>query len=184
MTPDAGDLEERRFSHWASSRKPTSLPVMGLIRILVDGYSLLHAWPTLASGFARHSEAARAELIHVLTRYQDASGTPVSVIFDGQGARTRPEPRRKEPGVEVLFSKEGRTADDLIERAAYRLQAYGQVLVVTDDYAERDTVFGLGSAYCSCLNFVSMIDNAFSTLDEDVQRINSSERRRFRHGKS
>ena len=60
---------------------------MALVRILVDGYSLLHSWPELAPGKARHSQAARDELIHVLTRYQDACGTPVTVVFDGAGSK-------------------------------------------------------------------------------------------------
>ena len=58
---------------------------MALVRILVDGYSLLHNWPELAPGRARHSAAARDELIRRLTLYQDATGTPVTVFFDGAG---------------------------------------------------------------------------------------------------
>ena len=50
---------------------------MALVRILVDGYSLLHNWRQLARGQSRHSAAAREELIHALTRYRDAIGTPI-----------------------------------------------------------------------------------------------------------
>src|SRR5450759_1973924 len=56
---------------------------MALVRILVDGYSLLHNWPELAPGRARHSAAARDELIRRLTLYQAAVGTPVTIFFDG-----------------------------------------------------------------------------------------------------
>ena len=62
---------------------------MALVRILVDGYSLLHNWPELAPGAARHSARAREELVHVLTRYHDATDEPVTVFFDGAGASTR-----------------------------------------------------------------------------------------------
>ena len=62
---------------------------MALVRILVDGYSLLHNWPELAPGRARHSAAARDELIRRLTLYQDATGTPVTIFFDGAGLRDR-----------------------------------------------------------------------------------------------
>ena len=58
---------------------------MALVRILVDGYSLLHNWPELAPGQPRHSARAREELVHVLTRYHDATGKPVTVFFDGAG---------------------------------------------------------------------------------------------------
>jgi predicted RNA-binding protein with PIN domain len=52
---------------------------MALVRILIDGYSLLHNWPQLAPRMARHSAVARNELIHVLTQYRDAIGTPITV---------------------------------------------------------------------------------------------------------
>jgi predicted RNA-binding protein with PIN domain len=152
---------------------------MALVRILVDGYSLLHSWPELAPGAARHSERARDALTEMLQCYQDVAGTPVTVIFDGQAAR---EPRPKCPpgAVEVLFSGGGRTADDLIERAAFRFQSYGEVLVVTDDFAERDTVSAVGASVASCANFISMIDQALAQLQDNLERQNRAARDSFR----
>ena len=153
---------------------------MALVRILVDGYSLLHNWPELAAGAARHSEAARAALVEMLTQYQDACGTPVTVFFDGTGAR-RTKPKNNSGGaVEVLFSSSGQTADDLIERAAHRFQDYGEVLVVTDDFAERDTVSGFGGAVASCANFIRMIDQVRTDLQADLNQHNRAARNSFR----
>ena len=93
---------------------------MALVRILVDGYSLLHSWPALAAGHARHSAAAREELVRVLGLYQDSCGTPITVIFDGsqpRGARQKPPGKHE---VEVLYSRAGQTADQMIERAVHR----------------------------------------------------------------
>jgi predicted RNA-binding protein with PIN domain len=81
--------------------------------------------------------------------------------------------------VEVLFSSAGQTADDLIERAAHRFQAYGEVLVVTDDFAERDTVSGLGGHVASCGNFIQMIQNALAHLQENLNNHNRKERNKF-----
>jgi predicted RNA-binding protein with PIN domain len=154
--------------------------LMALVRILVDGYSLLYRWPELAPGAARHSERARDALVELLQQYQDSSGTPVTVIFDGQGKRG-PRPAAP-PGheVEVLFSGGGRTADDLIERAAHRFQDYGEVLVVTDDFAERDTVAASGALVASCANFISMIDQALTQLQDNLNRHNRAARNQFR----
>src|SRR5688500_17757165 len=114
---------------------------MALVRILVDGYSLLHSWPELALGRARHSAAARDQLIQRLGQYRDACGTLVTVFFDGAselaGALT---PGPGKPAIEILYSKSGQTADQMIERTAHRLRPYGEVLVVTNDAAERETV--------------------------------------------
>ncbi|MCX8089526.1 MAG: NYN domain-containing protein [Verrucomicrobiae bacterium] len=156
---------------------------MALVRILVDGYSLLHAWPQLARGQPRHTAAAREELIRVLARYQDAAGTPVTVVFDGpRSARRLSMPEDVQP-IEVLFSGAGRTADDLIERAVHRFQPFGEVLVVTDDIAERDLVIGMGGSAWPCATFIAEIENAFRQLDQTLQRHNRREQARFRHGK-
>lgn len=151
---------------------------MALVRILVDGYSLLHGWPELAPGRARHSEAARDALIRVLTSFQDASGTPVTVFFDGASGPRKRSPGQK-PGVEVLYSKAGQTADDLIERAAHRFKAYGDVLAVTDDSAERETVQAVGGLTSSCLNFIRQIEQALESVCEDIDAHNTRERRKF-----
>lgn len=152
---------------------------MALVRILVDGYSLLHQWPELAEGAPRHSESARDALVDMLQQYQDASGTPVTVFFDGRGARRSRPKNESGKAVEVLFSNAGQTADDLIERAAHRFQPYGEVLVVTEDFAERDTVSGFGASVASCGNFIAMIQNALADLQEKLNTLNRSERSRF-----
>ena len=152
---------------------------MALARILVDGYSLLHNWPELAPSVPRYSERARDELIHVLTRYQDVTGEPVTVFFDGAGG-PRNQPKDEHGGaVEVLFSRAGQTADELIERAAHRFLAHGEVLVVTDDRAERDTVNGFGGAVAGCANFIRMIENALAELQDELKHRNRVERNRF-----
>ena len=96
---------------------------MPLIRILVDGYSLLHSWPALAPGRPRHSAFARDELIRILSLYEDACGTPVTVFFDGSGTTRGTLAASSGAGAEVLFSRRGQTADQMIERAAHRFAA-------------------------------------------------------------
>jgi predicted RNA-binding protein with PIN domain len=152
---------------------------MALVRILVDGYSLLHNWPELAPGQPRHSARAREELVHILTRYQDVNGTPITIFFDGSGAPAGVSPNESTPGVEVLFSRAGQTADDLIERAAHRFSAYGEAMAVTDDVAERETVSGLGGLASSCTNFIRMVENALTELQDELRDYNRAERNRF-----
>jgi predicted RNA-binding protein with PIN domain len=153
---------------------------MALVRILIDGYSLLHSWPELAEGAPRHSERARDALTELLQQYQDACGTPVTVFFDGQGPRGSRPKNQGSQAVEVLFSRSGQTADDLIERAAHRFQDYGEVLVVTNDFAERDTVSAAGASVASCANFIRMIDQALTQLQDSVNQHNRAARNSFR----
>jgi uncharacterized protein len=153
---------------------------MALVRILVDGYSLLHGWPELAPGKPRHSAAARDELVHMLTCYHDAIGTPITIFFDGSGAPSGVTKSESSRHVEVLFSKSGQTADDMIERATHRFQPYGDVLAVTDDYAERDTVIALGGQATSCVNFIRDLEGTLAEFTDDLKHYNRTEQNRFR----
>ncbi|HEX3623960.1 MAG TPA: NYN domain-containing protein [Verrucomicrobiae bacterium] len=156
------------------------IALMPLVRILIDGYSLLHNWPELAPGQPRHSERARDELIRILTQYHDATGEPITIFFDGAGARPSTQKPESSREVEVLFSRAGQTADDMIERAAHRFQEYGRVLVVTDDFAERDTVGGMGGMVSSCANFINSIEKALTEMQDDLRSHNRIEKNRFR----
>ena len=156
---------------------------MALVRILVDGYSLLHNWQELAPGKPRYSAAARTELIRRLTRYHDASGVPITVVFDGASGLASAEEPPSTPEMEILYSHQGQTADQMIERAASRLLDYGEVLVVTDDFAERDTVSSAGAMVSSCANFIATITAADAEMDRALNRHNRDERGKFQRSK-
>ena len=153
---------------------------MALVRILVDGYSLLHGWPELAPGKPRHSAAARDELIRQLTLYRDAVGTPITIVFDGANVDIRLSAVESTPEVEILYSRTGQTADDIIERVAHRMSAYGEVLAVTDDHAERDTVISMGGMAASCLSFIQTVEAALVELKDEIKDRNRAENLRFR----
>lgn len=153
---------------------------MSVVRILVDGYSLLHAWPELAEGQARHSAVAREALVLQLQQYRDSSGTPVTVFFDGAGAPTKTPEAQPLHGVEIIYSKTGQTADDLIERTTHRILPYGEPLVVTDDFAERDTVINLGGSVMRCAEFIRAIGRSRDDLQHDIEEYNRRERARYK----
>ncbi|HZV35547.1 MAG TPA: NYN domain-containing protein [Verrucomicrobiae bacterium] len=156
---------------------------MALVRILVDGYSLLHGWPEIAPGKPRHSATARDELVRKLTLYRDAVGTPITIVFDGANNDIRLSTVESTPEVEILYSRADQTADQIIERVTHRLSSYGEVLAVTDDFAERDTVMAMGGLASSCFNFIQSVETALAELKDDIKTHNRDERARFRRPK-
>jgi uncharacterized protein len=152
---------------------------MALVRILVDGYSLLHHWPELAPGKPRHSMEARDELIRVLTLYRDATSIPITIVFDGAGKSPATE-FPSTPDMEILYSRSGQTADQIIERVAARMTDFGEVLAVTDDYAERDTVFYQGGMASSCSNFIAGVERALQEQERDIDRHNRRQKAAFK----
>ncbi|MFN7140371.1 MAG: NYN domain-containing protein [Limisphaerales bacterium] len=156
---------------------------MAVVRILVDGYSLLHQWPELAPGKARHSASAREELIRRLTLYRDSIGTPITIVFDGAGPKVDASEFPSTPELEIIYSRAGQTADQVIERIAALMQPFGEVLAVTDDNAERDTVLSLGGMTSSCFNFINDVENTLKDFDRELKNYNKSEKNRFKNRK-
>lgn len=154
---------------------------MAVVRILVDGYSLLHSWLELAPSKPRFSAAARDELIYQLTLYRDAIGIPITVVFDGGGAPVGTPTAVSTSKMEILYSRAGQTADDIIERVAHRMTSFGEVLAVTDDHAERDTVIAMGGMASSCLNFIQTVENTLKEQASDIKNYNRRERNKFKN---
>ena len=153
---------------------------MAIVRILGDGYSLLHAWRDLAPGAPRHSATARDALIAELTQYTDSTHTPITLFFDGSGAPAgTPKPEASE-GLEIIYSTKGKTADDLIERTAHRLKPYGEALAVTNDFAERDTVISLGGMAQSCEEFINDIQRVMKDRNHFMKTHNRREANRYK----
>lgn len=152
------------------------------IRILVDGYNLLHAWPDLAKDYARHSEEAREELIYHLQQFQDQSGIPVSLIFDGNRSKSTKNKRDKgqNHAIEVLYSPKGLSADNVIERVACRLKDFGPVLVVTNDSLEKSMVTSFGATTMSCSFFIQDVLRHQTDLQERIHFYNRKENNNFR----
>ena len=116
-------------------------------------------------------------MINRLTQYRDACGTPITIIFDGASGPVVEFPST--PEVEIIYSRTGQTADQIIERVTHRLGSYGEVLVVTDDLAERETVSSAGAMTSSCMNFIKTINNAVSDLEREITNYNRRERDKF-----
>ena len=122
-------------------------------------------------------------MIRVLTLYQDAVGTPLTIVFDGNGAPAKLPPRPTPSEIEVLYSNAGQTADQVIERVAHRMKPFGEVLAVTDDHAERETVLSVGGMASSCITFIDTVQNTLHELERDIQRYNRRERIQFKKSK-
>ncbi len=84
--------------------------------LIVDGHSVIFAWPELRTLHKRRTASAREQLTKILTKYQDFTGIQVVLVFDGKGATITQE--TQPGGIQVFYSNTGHTADDLIERLA------------------------------------------------------------------
>ena len=115
--------------------------------LIVDGHSIIFAWPELRKLHQRRSSLAREALIKQLQHYQDWTGVPVVVVFDGKGRQVNTS---SDPGdVQVVYSRQGQTADAIIERLASKYAERFDLAVATSDLAEAETVHACGAEWLS-----------------------------------
>jgi len=115
--------------------------------LLVDGHSIIFAWPELRKLQARRSALAREALLKQLRHYQDWTGVRVVVVFDGKGKKIDAS---SEPGdVQIFYSRTGQSADAIIERLASKYAKRFELMVATSDSLEAETVLACGAEWIS-----------------------------------
>ena len=140
--------------------------------LIVDGHSVIFAWPELRARHGRSTDAARGELVQRLTTYQDASGVRVVVVFDGKGAK--PGDETEPGGIQIFYSKTGQTADDIVKRLVARYAKEHEITVASDDLMERQTALTFGAMTMS----TSMLRDTLADADRDLARRLRDHRRR------
>jgi len=142
--------------------------------LLVDGHSVIFAWPELAEIHHRNTASARENLVRRLTGLQDSTEWEVAVVFDGRGAKASSD--SVPHGIAVFYSKSGQTADEIIERLAAKYSATCEVTVATDDHMERTTVEALGGMSMSTDQLLSEMESADGALRERIQNLRKKRR--------
>src|SRR5229473_1644855 len=115
--------------------------------LIVDGHSVIFAWPELRELHARRSVFAREALAKKLRDYQDWTGINVVVVFDGRGKHVSEISDPHE--VQIFYARRGQTADAIIERLAGKYAVRFDVTVATSDSLERQTVTACGATCIS-----------------------------------
>lgn len=114
--------------------------------LYVDGYNMIGAWPTLKQLKQRDEIAdARDELLHELSNYAKFAGIEIIVVFDAQLVPGITQ-RFEQFELEIIFTKEGETADEYIEKVVGEENfLVSNVKVATSDLAEQWMIFQRGA---------------------------------------
>ena len=101
------------------------------LHLIIDGYNLIRQSPELLRHEKKGLEKGRAMLLRSLMAYQRIKHHVITVVFDGWAEGDFFERRSMEGGIEIVFSRRGERADEVIKRRA--AQKKGEVTVVTSD---------------------------------------------------
>jgi len=140
-------------------------------RLIVDGYNVIHAWPSLKRLLDVSLEVARDKLVERLSVYGLVTNTEVTVVFDAHHSASRANAEERVEGVRVMFTRKGHSADHAIERIAYEAAGAGDVITVaTSDRFQRDLVRGMGGAVISAQELERRVIEAEDELGRRVQK--------------
>lgn len=118
---------------------------MNTIRyIFVDGYNVINAWPELKELTGTNLEEARYKLIDMLQDYAVYRDVEVYVVFDAHYVKGSFEKNEKYKRINVVYTKEGESADCYIERSVVAISKRAGIAVVTSDYLEQRIVLQMG----------------------------------------
>lgn len=126
--------------------------------LIVDGHSVIFAWPELRKLHARRSSLAREALLKQLRDYQDWTGVRVIAVFDGKGKKV--EAISDPAEVQVFYSRSGQSADAIIERLASKYAKQYDLVVATSDSMVAETVNASGADWTSTEGLRALLANA------------------------
>jgi len=112
--------------------------------ILIDGYNLIRQSDSLRQYERKTLEAGRKALIAKLTEYSRKRNHKITVVFDGIQNGWADEGRDREEGINIIYSRHGERADDVIKRmAAHTME---EIVVVSSDREISSYIKKLGKA--------------------------------------
>jgi predicted RNA-binding protein with PIN domain len=129
--------------------------------LIVDGHSVIFAWPELRKLHARRSSLAREALLKQLRDYQDWTGVQAVVVFDGKGKKV--DATSEPADVQIFYSRTRQSADAIIERLASKYARRHELIVATSDSMVAETVNACGAEWTSPEGLRGLVANARRT---------------------
>ncbi|MGI9242435.1 MAG: NYN domain-containing protein [Verrucomicrobiales bacterium] len=126
--------------------------------LLVDGHSMIFAWDELRELHERRMVLAREALCQRLQTYQDMTDERVVVVFDGNQGEKPKSP--DQATIQVLYSKKGGSADQILERLACKYAGEHDLTVASRDRAVLDMVSSFGAHAISANGLADRLEAA------------------------
>lgn len=139
--------------------------------VIVDGYNVIFAWDTLRELSEHNIDSARGKLMDILSNYQGYMNCKLIVVFDGYKVKDNKGERFPYDDIEVVYTKEGETADAHIEKLTHELARKHKVTVVTSDGLEQIVTMGQGAIRMSSRDFKLEVERVNEHLRENYLKI-------------
>lgn len=149
--------------------------------VFVDGYNLIRNDPALSTIEGRSLEAGRQALISRLLTSFDLQSNEITVVFDGSDVPLPlPSSTRYGP-LQVVFSRQGETADTVITRLVSAAPPGRQVVLLSDDQELRRFVQARGGVVAGAAERRRPRPTLYDTSHKDAE-LDSGPRRTTKKG--
>jgi hypothetical protein len=128
------------------------------MHIIIDGYNLIRQSDALRRYERLSLEAGRNALARSVSHYKKQKGHKVTVVFDGWQGGPVEEERDKLSGIDIIYSRKGEKADEVIKRMVQ--DRAEEVVVVTSDRDIADFVSRRGGTAISSQEFDGLMGRA------------------------
>lgn len=139
---------------------------MGM-HLIIDGYNLLHVDRSLIQLSPIQLQRERDLLIDQLSAYRRLKQLEITVVFDGWQGGERTESKERKRGVELIFSKLGEKADEVIKRLV-REKGAGVTVITSDRDLSRDAE-KMAVATIPSNQFREKMENALMKGEKELQ---------------
>ena len=128
--------------------------------IIVDGYNIIFSWTDLAELARGDIDAARRKLCDELSSFAGFTKCRLLVVFDGWKQKGNPGEKSQFHNIQVVFTKEGETADAYIEALAAEIGNNYAVRVASSDSLVQISSFRSGVLRMSARELMDEVEAA------------------------
>ncbi len=136
MQREFGSLQTPLYNVKAKNRPATEEIVIKPPKqkyIIVDGYNVIFAWEDLAAQARTDLDAARRQLCDALSSFAGYTHCRLVLVFDGYKQKGNPGEKSQFHNIQVVYTREGETADAYIEALADEIGNNYSVRVASSD---------------------------------------------------
>jgi predicted RNA-binding protein with PIN domain len=147
--------------------------------LIIDGYNFIFRFFKSKGLDSESLGYLREKLIEDLVWYKSQKDCDVTIVFDARKSAETITGTRIIDGIKIIFSRKGKSADDVIEGLISKKSGYRRAFVVTSDYLQQKVIFRKNVYRKSTREFNLEINNYKNTVREDIKKMKEGSERTF-----
>ena len=182
MEREFGPIRRKQYSapsnRPATDKMPIAPPKENLL--IVDGYNVLFAWPELEEMANLDLSSARERLAELLDNFASFKKWQLILVFDGYKSKGNPGTKTRFNTIQLVYTKEGQTADAYMEELAAQIGKNYNARVVTSDSLVQLSSFRSGLLRMSARELREEVERAQGAITQLLAENARKQERLFR----